>query len=186
MTSKIFLSLTMSFIAIIVLNNMLFLQSLTNTSAQLSDVYVNNTVTTMDTNIMNSGNQIQMAKINSCLNKMNPGMMTVYAYSNIVGSIKIKPILNDTISKIKINLSHATDIAEKEIDNNSHATEAYLCDANGYLVYMIWVRGINSEMIDIVVDPGNGRILLKNSNLLSQQNSMNNHTTLQGLYTINH
>jgi hypothetical protein len=78
---------------------------------------------------------------------MNPGMMTMYAYNNITGSLKLDPILNNTISQIKISLSQAATTAEQELGNNSHVIEAYLCDANGYLVYMIWLRGQNAKLL---------------------------------------
>jgi hypothetical protein len=186
MNSKIFLSLTMYLAVILVLSNVLFLLSLNNINAQIADVYINNTITSEGTNIINPGNQTQMAKMNLCLNMMNPGMMTVYAYNNIVGSMKINPVINNTISQIKISLSHAATIAEKEIGNNSHTVEAYLCDANGYLVCMMWVISPNTYTTDVVVDPANGKILLKDSNLLPKQNSTDNHMMMPGMLGMNH
>lgn len=121
------------------------------------------------TSILNLDNQTQQQqqqpRMNSCLNMMNPGMMTFYAYGSIVGSIKSGPVLNRSLSQITTSLSQAAIAAEKEIGNNSHAIEAYLCEANGYLVYMIWLRSPNTDITDVIVDPANGKILLKNSNL---------------------
>jgi uncharacterized membrane protein YkoI len=117
---------------------------------------------------------------------MNPGMMTMYAYNNITGSLKLDPILNNTISQIKISLSQAATTAEHEIGNNSHAIEAYLCDANGYLVYMIWLRGQNADTTDVIIDPANDKVLLKNSNLFPQQKSMDNHMMMSGMHEMNH
>jgi hypothetical protein len=153
------------------------LLSFDSINAQISDVIVNNDVTSEGTN---SGNQTQMTRMNSCLNMMNPGMMTMYGYNNIVGSIKLDPILNNSLSLITISLGQAATIAEKEIGNNSHSIEAYLCDANGYLVYMIWVKSPNADTTDVIVDPSNGKILLKNSNLFPQQKSMGNHMMMPG------
>lgn len=121
------------------------------------------------TTILNLDNQTQQQqqqpRMNSCLNMMNPGMMTFYAYGSVVGSIKSGPVLNSSLSQITTSLSQAAIVAEKEIGNNSHAIEAYLCEANGYLVYMIWLRSPNTDITDVIVDPANGKILLKNSNL---------------------
>jgi uncharacterized membrane protein YkoI len=109
---------------------------------------------------------------------MNPGMMTMYAYDNINGTIKLKPLLNNTLSQVKISLSQAAAIAEKDLGTRSRAIEAYLCEVNGYLVYMTWVISSNADAIDVVIDSGNGKILLKNSNLSPPQNPMDNHTTM--------
>jgi hypothetical protein len=154
--------------------------------AQISDIMVNNTIASEGTNSLNSENQTQMTRINPCLNMMNPGMMTMYGYNNIAGSIKLDPILNNSLSHITISLSQAATIAEKEIGNNSRSIEAYLCDANGYLVYMIWVRSPYADTTDVIVDPSNGHILLKNSNLFPQQKSMGNHMMMPGMPGINH
>jgi hypothetical protein len=186
MNQRIFLSLTVFLAVIIISSNIFSLLTLTNIKAQIADVYVNNTTPSEGTSIINSGNQTQMPKMNPCLSMMNPGMMTMYAYNNITGSLKLDPILNDTISQIKISLSQAATIAEEEIGNNSHAIEAYLCDANGYLVYMIWLRGQHADTTDVIIDPANGKFLLKNSNLFPQQHSMDNHMMMSGMLGMNH
>ncbi len=186
MNPKIFLSLDIYFAVMIVLSNILSILSLNGINAQIANARINSTVISEGMGIINSGNQPPIAKMKPCLNMMNPGMMTMYAYNNIIGSIKLGPILNNSISQIKISLSQAATTAEKEIGTNSRAVEAYLCDMNGYLVYMIWVRSQNADITDVIVDPANGKILLKNSNLLSQQNSMDNHTMMSGVLGINH
>ena len=182
-TKKIFLSLVVCLAITEVLSIVSSLLSFDSINAQISDVIVNNTVTSEGTN---SENQTQMTRMNSCLNMMNPGMMTMYGYDNIVGSIKLDPILNNSLSRITISLGQAATIAEKEIGGNSHSIEAYLCDANGYLVYMIWVRSPNADTTDVIVDPSNSEILLKNSNLFPQQKSMGNHMMMPGMLGINH
>jgi uncharacterized membrane protein YkoI len=143
------------------------------------------------TTLMNLDNQTQQSsqpRMNSCLNMMNPGMMTFYAYGSIIGSIKSGPVLNHSLSQIKISLSQAATAAEKEIGNNSHAIEAYLCDANGYLVYMIWLRGLHTDITDAIVDPANGKILLKNSNLFPplQQNMSSDSMIMSNMPGMNH
>lgn len=186
MNQRIILYLTVFLAIIIISSNILSLLSFSRINAQIADVYVNNTTPSVGTSIIISGNQTQISKMNPCLNMMNPGMMTMYAYNNITGSLKLDPILNNTISQIKISLSQAATTAEQEIGNNSHAIEAYLCDANGYLVYMIWLRGQNADTTDVIIDPANGKVLLKNSNLFPQQKSMDNHMMMSGMLGMNH
>jgi uncharacterized membrane protein YkoI len=130
------------------------------------------TILNLDNQTQQQQQKQQQPRMNSCLNMMNPGMMTFYAYGSIIGSIKSGPDLNMSLSQITTSLSQAATAAETEIGNKSHAIEAYLCDANGYLVYMIWLRSPNTDITDVIVDPANGRILLKNSNLFPpvQQN----------------
>ena len=162
---------------ILVLSNLIYVLPLNNINGQHVDKYVNNDNTNNalgNTRIITS-NQTQEAKMNPCLNMMNPGMMTEYAYNTVNGSIKLGTNLNSSLSQIKISLSQAATMAEQKIGNNSHAVEAYLCNANGYLIYMVWLRNSNNgSTTDILVDPVNGKTLLKNSNLfpplsLSQQ-----------------
>jgi len=162
---------------IFVLSNLIFVLPLKNINGQHVDKYVNNDNTNNalgNTRIITS-NQTQEAKMNPCLNMMNPGMMTEYAYNTVNGSIKLGTNLNSSLSQIKISLSQAATMAEQKIGNNAHAVEAYLCNANGYLIYMVWLRNSNNgSTTDILVDPVNGKTLLKNSNLfpplsLSQQ-----------------
>ena len=185
MDSRISLSLTIYLVATIIVLGNIFSLLFYNIYAQFADDHTNSTIASKDASVINSENQSQTAKINPCLNMMNPAMVTFYAYNNIKGSIKIGQVLNNTISQIKISLSKAATVAEKEIGNNSHAIEAYLCDANGYMVYMIWVLSPNANTIDVVVDPANGKILLKDSNLLSQQNPRNSHMEMPGMLGIN-
>jgi uncharacterized membrane protein YkoI len=120
---------------------------------------------------------------------MNPGMMTEYAYNAVNGSIKLGTKLNSSLSQIKISLSQAATMAEQEIGNNSHAVEAYLCNTNGYLIYMIWLRNSNTgNTTDVLVDPANGKTLLKNSNLfppITQQQQQLSMNMMPGMLDLN-
>jgi len=120
-------------------------------------------------------------------------MMTEYAYNTVNGSINLGTNLNSSLSQIKISLSQAATMAEQEIDNNSHAVEAYLCNANGYLIYMVWLRNSNNgSTTDVLVDPANGKTLLKNSNLFpplslsQQQQSQSSMNMIHGILGMKH
>ena len=76
---------------ILVLSNLIFVLPLNNINGQHVHKYVNNDNTNNaldNTSIITSSNQTQEAKMNPCLNMMNPGMMTEYAYNTVNGSIK--------------------------------------------------------------------------------------------------
>lgn len=184
------------FLTLLISNSLLSFLPFNMIGAQNVGLYTNDTGGSQEqldgsdigtTTIVNSDNQTQQQRMNSCLNLMNPSMITYDAYGSIIGSIKSGPDLNSSLSQIKISLSQAATIAEKGIGNNSHAIEAYLCDANGYLVYMIWVRSSNADIADTIIDPANGKILLKNSNLFTplQQNMSTNSMTMSEMTETN-
>ena len=89
-----------------------------------------------------------------------------------IGTIPLSNTMSNAVfSKTKVNLSNAVSIAEKDIDSKSHAISARLGTDNGYLVYIIWVVDGNNSMHRLVVDPGNGKVLL-NFDLQSDYRSM--------------
>lgn len=89
-----------------------------------------------------------------------------------IGTISLSNTMSNAIfSKTKVNLSNAVSIAEKAVDSKSHAISARLGADNGYLVYIIWVVDGNNSMHRLVVDPGNGKVLL-NFDLQSDNRSM--------------
>ena len=45
------------------------------------------------------------------------------------------------------------------MDNSSHAVAAHIGEANGYLIYCVWVLGPGMNMNMVIVDPGNGQVL---------------------------
>lgn len=86
--------------------------------------------------------------------------VTINATSPI-GTIPLSNTMSNALfSKTNVNLSNAVSIAEKAVDNKSHAVSARLGSGNGYLVYIIWVVDANNSMHRLIVDPGNGKVLL--------------------------
>ncbi len=89
-----------------------------------------------------------------------------------IGTIPLSNTMSNAIfSKTRVNLNNAVSIAEKAVGSKSHAISARLGTDNGYLVYIIWVVDGNNSMHRLVVDPGNGKVLL-NFDLQSDNRSM--------------
>src|SRR5918911_202275 len=75
---------------------------------------------------------------------MEPRGMMMMRGENITSSINLMNIISNALgSQIKVSLSNATTIAENSIGNNSHAVAAHVGDANGYLVYNVFVLDPN-------------------------------------------
>ena len=81
--------------------------------------------------------------------------------SNLTGSVQVFPGLSQTIqSKTKISLSTAATIAKKSVGPSSHAVSAHIGVKNGYLVYSVRIVDSNNNLHWIIVDAGNGKVLL--------------------------
>ncbi|HYX56981.1 MAG TPA: hypothetical protein VE818_12560 [Nitrososphaeraceae archaeon] len=101
---------------------------------------------------------------------MEPRDMMMMRGENVTSSINLMNIITNALgSQIKVSLSNATTIAENSVGNNSHAVAAHLGDENGYLVYTIFVLDPSMNFNTVIVDPGNGQVLL------SKQISMEEH-----------
>jgi hypothetical protein len=101
---------------------------------------------------------------------MGPGMMAANQSvmtqmmkpgQNITSSINMMDIIPQAIgSRVNVSLSNATTTAEDSIGNNSHAVVAHIDESNGYLVYNIMVIDPSMNISNVIVDPGNGVVLL--------------------------
>jgi hypothetical protein len=76
---------------------------------------------------------------------MGPGMMMAAAAPNVTGSVSLSSVIGNA--------------AEKTVGNNSHAVSAHLGQANGYLVYTVWVVDSGFKFHRAIVDVGNGKVL---------------------------
>jgi len=93
----------------------------------------------------------------SAAGRMGPGMMMA---PNITGSVNLTTTIGNALaSQIKVGLSQAAAAAEKAVGNNSHAVSAHLGEANGYLVYTIWLVDSNYKFHKAIVDVANGKVL---------------------------
>ena len=101
---------------------------------------------------------------------MGPGMMAgnqsmttqiMKPSQNITGSINLMNIIPQAIgSKVNVSLSDAVTTAEGSVGNGSHAVSAHIDENNGYLVYRVTVTDSSMNFSKVIVDPGNGQVLL--------------------------
>jgi hypothetical protein len=82
---------------------------------------------------------------------------------NITGSIPLGSTISSAISsKVNTNLSDAVIIAQKAVGSNTSATLAFIRPLNGYLLYDVHVKNnSNNTSYAVIVDPGNGKVLYK-------------------------
>ena len=104
---------------------------------------------------------------NSAGNDAITGMMmggpmdTMMNRTNITSSISLIDTITTALeSKINVSLSEAAANAENSLGNNSHAVAAHLGDENGYLVYNVMTLAPDRSLNKVLVDPGNGEVLL--------------------------
>ena len=64
-------------------------------------------------------------------------------------------------SKVTIDIIGAIQAAQTNVGANSTIKEAELTPAHGYLVYKIKVVGEDMKKYKVIVDPGNGQVLMK-------------------------
>ena len=81
---------------------------------------------------------------------------------NWTGTIDVESTISDALkSKININMIDAIKAAQASIGLNSTVKEAELTHAHNYLVYKIMVVDEDMKKYKVIVDPGNGEILMK-------------------------
>ena len=99
---------------------------------------------------------------------MNDGMMTMSNQSdgmkimNWTGTIDVKSTIGEAFkSKVTVNIIDAINTAQSNVGANSFVKEAELTAAHGFLVYKIKVVDENMKKYKVIVDPGNGQVLMK-------------------------
>jgi hypothetical protein len=96
----------------------------------------------------------------------NIGIMTMSNQSepkvNWTGTIDVKSTIGEAFkSKVTVNMIDAIKTALVDVGLNSTVKEAELTPAHGYLVYKIMVVDENTKKYKVIVDPGNGQVLMK-------------------------
>jgi hypothetical protein len=116
---------------------------------------------------MMGGNDTGMMKSGDRMMKMG---------ANITGSVDLMSVISEAIgSKINVSLSDAATTAETSVGNESHAVSAELGENSGFLVYNIMIIDPSMNFSRVVVDPGNGEVLL------SQPISKEQHMMMHGM-----
>jgi uncharacterized membrane protein YkoI len=81
---------------------------------------------------------------------------------NLTGSIEVdKTIAEAFKSKVTVSMIDAITAAQNSVGPNSIVKEAELTHAYGYLVYKMKVVDENMKKYKVIVDPGNGSILMQ-------------------------
>ena len=81
---------------------------------------------------------------------------------NWTGTIDVKSTIGEAFkSKVTVNIIDAINTTQTNVGANSFVKEAELTDAHGYLVYKITAVDENMKKYKVIVDPGNGQVLMK-------------------------
>ena len=107
---------------------------------------------------------------------MTTASMMMKPGQNITSSINLMNLIGQAIgSKVNVSLSDAATTAEASVGNNSHAVAAHIDEQNGYLVYNVMVIDPSMNFSKVIVDPGNGEVLL------TEQISKEEHMRMHGM-----
>ena len=92
---------------------------------------------------------------------------------NWTGSIDVESTIVDAFkSKIKVDIIEAIKAAQGSIGLNSTVKEAELTHVHNYLVYKITVVDEDMKKYEVIVDPGNGQVLVKKEITLYDEHNM--------------
>lgn len=81
---------------------------------------------------------------------------------NWTGTIEVESTIGEAFkSKMNVNMIDAITAAQGSVGLNSTVKEAKLTHAHNYLVYKIMVVDENMKKYKVIVDPGNGQVLMK-------------------------
>ena len=90
------------------------------------------------------------------------GMENKNNMTNLNGTIKVESTIAQAFkSKVTTYIIGAIKAAQASVGPNSFVKEIELEEAHGFLVYKIKVVDENMKKYKIIVDPGNGQVLLK-------------------------
>jgi hypothetical protein len=100
------------------------------------------------------GNQNVPPATNTSTMGMNKQNAMVNSSINVV-----KSMYQGVASKFNVTLDQAINTAQKAIGNKSYALEATTGIDNGYITYTIILGTPDMKFYNVVVDPGNGKVL---------------------------
>ena len=94
-------------------------------------------------------------------NNSNQNYIMITYGPNITGSVPVGPTITKNIeSQVHISLSNASNIAEKAVGDNAHTAAVRIGVVYGFLVYKALVVDNSNGCHDILVDAGNGKVLV--------------------------
>ena len=89
-------------------------------------------------------------------NQSEPEMM------NWTGTIDVESTIGEAFkSKVNVNMIDAIKVALVNVGLNSTVKEAELTHVHNYLVYKVMVVDEDMKKYKVIIDPGNGEVLLK-------------------------
>jgi hypothetical protein len=92
---------------------------------------------------------------------------------NLTGSIDVERTIADAFkSKVTVNIIDAITTAQNSVGPNSFVKEAELTHAHGFLIYKMKVVDENMKKYKVIVDPGNGQVLVKKEMTWYDEHSM--------------
>ena len=92
--------------------------------------------------------------------------MTMYNQSepkmNWTGTVEVESTIVEAFkSKINVDIIEAIKAAQGSVGLNSTVKEAELTHAHNYLIYKVTVLDEDMKKYKVIVDPGNGKVLIK-------------------------
>ena len=111
-----------------------------------------------DTGMMGMDNDDEDMMTTMSSNQSEGGMKMI----NLNGTIEVERTIAEAFkSKVTTDIIGAIQAAQASVGANSFVKEAELTDAHGYLVYKMKVVDENLKKYKVIVDPGNGQVLMK-------------------------
>jgi len=81
---------------------------------------------------------------------------------NWTGTVEVESTIVEAFkSKVKVDIIEAIKAAQGSVGLNSTVKEAELTHAHNYLIYKVTVLDEDMKKYKVIVDPGNGKVLLK-------------------------
>jgi hypothetical protein len=116
-----------------------------------------------------------------------PSMGTNKQNTMVNSSINlVKSMYQGVASKFNVTLDQAINTAQKAIGNKSNALEATTGVGNGYITYSIILATPDMKFYNVIVDPGNGKVLSSHqlsmiAGMMMMHPGMNNGNGMMGM-----
>jgi uncharacterized membrane protein YkoI len=147
--------LTTTFVALLAIGLLGINYSSNNTGNAFAQMESNDSSTMQDDTEM-------MGMDNDDEDMMTTTMSNQSKEMKLNGTIDVKSTIGEAFkSKVTVNIIDAITTAQTSVGANSFVKEAELTAAHGFLVYKIVVVDEKMKKYKVIVDPGNGQVLMK-------------------------